>query len=142
MPNFNKVILAGNLVDTPETRQIGNDNSVTKFRIAVSRKYTSGNEKREEVGFFDCEAFGFTAVNIAKFFDKGRGILLEGRLKQDTWEDKETGQKRSKVLVHVDGFEFVDSNPSNKKDTPEPPKSNPKGNTKYNNRRNDENVPF
>lgn len=117
MANFNKVILMGRLTRDPEVKSIGDNNTVTKFGIVYNRRY----KDKETAHFFDCEAFGRTAENIGKFFNKGRQILIEGSLKYDTWEDK-NGEKRSKVIVEVNEFEFVDSQKSEEKQEAPPQK--------------------
>ena len=110
MPSFNKVILMGNLTRDPEIRSTPAGMSVVKFSIATSRKYkTKDGEQREEATFVDIEAWGKQAETIAQYFSKGKPILLEGRLKLDQWEEKSTGQKRSKLGVVLEGFTFVGS---------------------------------
>ncbi len=110
MASFNKVILMGNLTRDPELRQTQSGTSVCRFSIAVNRSYSGqdGNT-REETCFVEIDSFGRTAENIGKFFSKGKPILVEGRLRQDTWDDKETGKSRSKLVVVLDRFEFVGS---------------------------------
>lgn len=106
---MNKVILCGNITRDIELKNTASS-SVAQIGLAMNRKWTTPEgEKREEVCFIDCEAWGKTAENIAKFFSKGKKILIEGRLKLDQWEDKESGQKRSKVKVVIESFHFVDS---------------------------------
>ena len=108
--SYNKVLLMGNLTRDPEVRHTSGDRTVANFGLAVNRRYkTAAGEKREEVTFIDCEAWGYTAENIGKFFAKGRPIFIEGRLKLDTWEDRNDGSKRSKLKVVVENFQFVDS---------------------------------
>lgn len=110
MASYNKVILMGNFTRDPELRQTQSGTAVCRFSIAVNRSYSGqdGNT-REETCFIEVDSFGRTAENIAKFFTKGKPILLEGRLRQDTWDDKETGKSRSKLVVVLDRFEFVGS---------------------------------
>ena len=108
--SFNKVLLMGNLTRDPEVRHTSGDRAVANFGLAVNRRYkTASGEKREEVTFVDCEAWGYTGENIGKFFAKGSPIFIEGRLKLDTWEDRKDGSKRSKLKVVVESFQFVDS---------------------------------
>ncbi len=108
MPNLNKVMLMGNLTRDPEMKYTPKGTAIANFGIAVNRNYsTEGGEKREEVTFIDLEAFGRTAEIIGEYFKKGRPIYVEGRLKLDTWDDKASGQKRSKLRVVVDSFEFL-----------------------------------
>jgi len=106
MANFNKVILAANLVSDPELKSIG-DSNVVRFRVAINRKYiTKSGEKREESTYIDCEMWGNRASVINTHLKKGDPILLEGHLKQENWETKD-GEKRSKILVSVEDFEFM-----------------------------------
>ncbi|MBO7521670.1 MAG: single-stranded DNA-binding protein [Opitutales bacterium] len=108
MASFNKVILMGNLTRDPELRQTQSGTSVCRFSIAVNRSYNAQDGNlREETCFVEVDSFGRTAENIGKYFSKGKPILLEGRLRQDTWDDKDTGKSRSKLVVVLDRFEFV-----------------------------------
>lgn len=104
---YNKVVLLGNLTRDPETRAAG-AGQVTSFSIAVNDTWVDKNgSKQERTNFIDCECWGPRGETIAKYFTKGRQILVEGSLKQDTWEDKDTGKNRSKLVVSVNGFSFV-----------------------------------
>ena len=110
MPNLNKVMLMGNLTRDPEIKYTPKGTAIANFGIAVNRNYsTESGEKREEVTFIDIEAWGRTAEVIGEYFKKGRPIYIEGRLKLDTWDDKQTGQKKSKLRVVADSFEFLGS---------------------------------
>ncbi len=110
MASFNKVILMGNLVRDPEVRQTQSGTSVCRFSVAVNRSYTGQDgTPRDETCFVEVDCFGKTAENIGKYFTKGKPILVEGRLRQDNWDDKTTGQKRSKMMVVLERFEFVGS---------------------------------
>jgi single-strand DNA-binding protein len=110
MANFNKVILAGNLTRDPELRYTPKGTAVTKISIAINRTWKSeAGETKEEVTFVEAEAFSRTAEVIAQYLKKGRPILIEGRLRYDTWDDKQTNAKRSKLLVVIDTFQFLDS---------------------------------
>lgn len=107
---FNKVILMGNLTRDPETRATSGGQSVTRFGLAVNRTWRNANgEQQEAVSFIDCVAWGKPGEIIAQYLQKGRAVLVSGRLDQSTWDDKETGAKRSKVEVVVEDFNFVDS---------------------------------
>lgn len=110
MASFNRVILAGNLTRDPELRSVGaTGTQVCAFGIAVNRKFTTASgEKREEVYFGEVEAWGKTGETIAKFFAKGKPILIEGRLKTDSWDDAETGKKNSKTRIVCESFAFID----------------------------------
>lgn len=109
MSSYNRVILMGNITRDIEVRTLPSQSSVAQLGIAVNRKWkdAASGEMREEVTFVDCECFGKTAENIARFFSKGKPILIEGRLKLDTWKDKSDGSNRSKLKVIVESFEFV-----------------------------------
>jgi len=110
MANFNKVILAGNLTRDPELKYTPKGTAVTGFGMAINRKWkTETGETREEVTFVDIDAFGRQAEVISQYFKKGRPILMEGRLKFDQWEDKNTHQKQSKLRVVLETFSFIDS---------------------------------
>lgn len=107
MASFNKVILLGNLTRDPETRVTANGNTICKLGLAVSRVYsTREGERKEETTFVDIDAFGKQAEVITKYMRKGRPIMVEGRLKLDQWETNE-GQKRSKLGVVLENFQFV-----------------------------------
>ena len=105
---FNQVILMGNLTRKPETRTTPGGQSVTSFGLAVNRTWRGqdGNQQ-EAVSFIDCVAWGKAGEVIAQYLDKGSGLLVRGRLDQRSWDDKESGQKRSKVEVIVEDFNFV-----------------------------------
>ena len=110
MASFNKVILAGNLTHDPELRYTTKGTAVARIRLAVNRVYTpEGGEKKEEVTYVDIDAFARQAEIISQYLKKGRPILVEGRLRYDTWEDKQTNQKRSKLSVVLENFQFLDS---------------------------------
>lgn len=110
MANFNKVILAGNLTRDPELRYTPNGKAIAKFGIAVNRNWTTeSGEKKEEVTFIDIDAFGRQAEVISQYMKKGRPLLIEGRLKLDQWDDKQSGQKKSRLGVILESFSFLDS---------------------------------
>jgi len=110
MASFNRVILAGNLTRDPELRYTPKGTAIARIGMAVNRTYTTeAGEKREEVTFVDVDAFGRQAEVIAQYMKKGRPILVEGRLKLDQWEDKNTHQKQSKLRVVLESFSFLDS---------------------------------
>jgi single-strand DNA-binding protein len=113
MPSFNKVILAGNLTRDPELRYTPKGTAVAKIGLAVSRTWKSeSGETKEEVSFIDIDAWGRQAEVIAQYMRKGRPLLVEGRLKLDSWEDKNTHQKQSKLKVVLETFSFLDSKPA------------------------------
>lgn len=107
MASFNKVILMGNLTRDPELRVTPKGTAVCQLGLAVNSTYKDkeGNTK-EDVTFVDVDVFGRQAEVIAKYMAKGRPILIEGRLKLDSWESKE-GDKRSKLKVILENFQFV-----------------------------------
>ena len=105
---LNKVFLMGNLTRDIELRD-ARGTPLANFSIAINKKYTTkGGESRDETSFIDCVAWGKTAETMAKYLGKGKPVLIEGELKQERWEDKNTGNKRSKVIVNVFSFKFVD----------------------------------
>lgn len=110
MANFNKVILAGNLTRDPELRYTPKGTAVAKLGMAINRSWTTETgEKREEATFVDVDAFGKQAEVISQYLRKGRSLLIEGRLRLESWDDKATGAKRSKLGVVLESFSFLDS---------------------------------
>lgn len=110
MASFNKVILMGNLTREPELRQTQSGTSVFGGSVAVNESYTAQDgTKRDNTTFVEVSAFGKTAEIIAKYFHKGDPILIEGRLRQESWTDKQSGQARFKLAVIAERFEFVKS---------------------------------
>lgn len=110
MANFNKVILIGNLTRDPELRYTPKGTAIAKLGLAVNRTWrTETGENREETTFVDVDAFGRSAELIGQYLKKGRAIMIEGRLRLDQWEDKQSGQKRSKLGVVLESFQFMDS---------------------------------
>jgi single-strand DNA-binding protein len=110
MASFNKVILVGNLTRDPELRYTPKGTAIAKLGIAVNRVWTSeSGEKKEETTFVDVDVFGRTAENVAQYLRKGSPLLVEGRLRLDTWEDKQTNQKRSKLSVVAEVVQFLGS---------------------------------
>jgi len=113
MANFNKVILAGNLTRDPELRYTPKGTAIARFGLAVNRRWKSETgENKEEVTFVDVEAWNKQAEVVAQYLKKGQPFLVEGRLKLDQWEDKNTHQKQSKLKVVLEGFSFLASNRS------------------------------
>jgi len=110
MASFNKVILVGNLTRDPELRYTPKGTAIAKVGIAVNRVWTNeAGEKKEEVTFVDVDIFGRTAENVGQYMRKGRPILIEGRLRLDQWDDKQTGQKKSKLGVVAETVQFLGS---------------------------------
>lgn len=108
---MNLVILKGHITRDPEMRYTPNGTAVAGFGLAVNEKWTDkdGN-KTERVNFFDIEVWAKRAEVVCQWFKKGSPILIQGKLKQDTWDDKETGQKRSKIKITLESFEFCGGN--------------------------------
>jgi single-strand DNA-binding protein len=112
MASFNKVVLVGNLTRDPELRYTPKGTAIAKIGLAVNRVWTNeAGEKKEEVTFVDVDVFGRTAENVGQYMRKGRPILIEGRLKLDQWDDKQTGQKKSKLGVVAETVQFLGSAP-------------------------------
>lgn len=106
--NLNKMMLAGNISREPELKTLPSGTHICEFGVAVNRVWKDKDgTKKGEVTFIEVMFFGKMAENVAKFFSKGTPIFVEGRLSQDSWEDKETGKKRSKTKVIGEAFEFV-----------------------------------
>lgn len=114
MASFNKVILMGNLTRDPDLRYLPNNTAVCDIGLAVNEKYKSKQtgEMVEQVNFVDCTAFAKAAENISKFFQKGKPIFVEGKLRFEQWDDKETGKKRSKLKVVIDNWQFIEGKKS------------------------------
>ena len=110
MRGFSKAIITGNLTRDPELRTTPNGANVCSFSVAVNRVYRDSNgEQKEDVSFIDCSAWGKLGEMINQYAKKGSGVLVSGRLDQRSWEDKTTGQKRSRVEIVVEDFNFAGS---------------------------------
>lgn len=110
MPSFNKVLLVGNLTRDPEIKYTPKGTAIARLGMAVNHTWKSeSGEKKEEVTFVDVDAFGKQAETLAQYLKKGRPLLVEGRLRLDQWEDKKTNEKRSKLGVVLESFQFLDS---------------------------------
>lgn len=108
MASYNKVILLGNLTRDPELRYTPKGQAVAKLGLAVNRSYkTDSGETKEEVTFIDIDAWGKQAELIGQYLRKGSPLFVEGRLRLDQWDDKNTGQKVSKLKVVMENFQFV-----------------------------------
>ena len=105
---MNHIAIIGNITADPETRYTQSEKAITSFSIAYNNVFYQGEEKKEVVSFFNCEAWGKIGENIAKFFHKGDKIAITGNLKQDRWEDQD-GKSRSVVKINVSGFDFMTS---------------------------------
>lgn len=108
MANLNKVMLIGNLTRDPEVRYTPKGTAVTDLGLAINRNYsTDDGDKREETTFIDITFWGRQAETLGQYMKKGRPLYVEGRLQLDSWDDKNTGQKRSKLKVVGDNFQFL-----------------------------------
>lgn len=106
MASFNKVLLIGNLTRDPEVRATPKGTTVCSFSLAMNRRYrTEGGEDRDETTFVDIESYGKQAELIGKYLSKGRPLMVEGRLKLDSWE--KNGEKRSRLKVVMENFQFM-----------------------------------
>lgn len=109
MASFNKVIIMGGLTRDPEIRHTQGGQAICTLGLAVSRKYkTQAGENREDTCFVDVAVWGKSGENCAKYLRKGSSALVEGYLKLDQWDDRETGRKRSKLSVVADSVTFLD----------------------------------
>ena len=111
MANLNKVMIIGNLTADPDVRTTPRGNTVAELRLAVNRVSSGPNEgeRREETTFLDVTCWGRTAEIAGQYLAKGRPVFIEGRLQQDTWEDKQTGQKRSKIRIVAENMQLLGS---------------------------------
>lgn len=109
MSSYNHVTLMGNATRDPELRYTPGGTAVCDLSIAVNRRWTDKqtNEKKEEVSFIDCIIWARAAEVVAEYIKKGSPILVDGELRQERWQDKESGKNRSKIKVHVKSFQFV-----------------------------------
>jgi len=108
MSSYNKVILMGNLTRDPEVRYANSGTPIVKFGLAVNRRFQdSEGNWQEEPTFIDVTIFGKRGEAFSRFHTKGKPAFIEGHLRLDTWSDKETGGKRSKLYVVADNWEFV-----------------------------------
>ena len=112
MASFNKVILLGNLTRDPEVRYTPKGSAVCDLGLAVNRNYTLDNgEKREEVTFVDVVLWARLAEIAGEYLKKGRPVFIEGRLQMDSWDDKQTGQKRTKLRVVGETMQLIGGRP-------------------------------
>ena len=108
MAGFNRVILIGNLTRDPELRYTPQGTAVADLRLAVTTiRGRSGSERKEETLFIDCTVWDRQAENCSEYLSKGRPVLVEGRLIEDQWQDKETGERRSRIKVYVQNVQFL-----------------------------------
>jgi single-strand DNA-binding protein len=108
MASLNKVMLIGNLTRDPELRVTPKGTAICQFGLAVNRQFKDeSGATRDETTFVDIEAWGKQGETVAKFCTKGKPLFVEGRLKLDTWDDKTSGQKRSKMKIVLENFQFL-----------------------------------
>lgn len=110
MVSFNKVILIGNLTKDPEVRYTPTGTPVANFRLAVNRRYKQGEEKKEDVCYIDIVVFGKQAESCGQYLNKGKGVIVDGRLQERRWETTD-GQKRSKHEVVAQDVRFLPRRP-------------------------------
>jgi single-strand DNA-binding protein len=123
MASYNRVILAGNLTRDPELRYTPKGTAVIKIGLAMNRRWRDeSGQFKEEATFVDVEAYGKQAETISQYLRKGSPLLVEGRLRYDTWDDKQTNQKRSRLLVVCESFQFLDSGRNRDAGAPETPR--------------------
>ena len=104
---MNTVHLIGRLSAEPEIKQLSSGDSIVRFSIAISERYKDAGEWKERANFFDCSMFGKRGEAFARFHSKGSQAAITGRLRQERWDDKTTGAKRSRVVILVDDFVLV-----------------------------------
>lgn len=109
MANVNKVLLIGNLTRDPEVRFTANGTAVADIGLAINRVYKQGDEKKEETTFVDVTAWSRQAEIAGEYLKKGSPVFIEGRLQLDTWEDKTSGDKRSKLVVICENLQLLGS---------------------------------
>ena len=104
---LNDVKVIGNLVNDPEVRLTPKGTPVANLSLGINETYTVDDEKRQITTFVHVQVWGPSAENLGKMVRKGQEILIEGALRQDRWEDKQTGQNRSKLYVKADRWQFT-----------------------------------
>lgn len=126
MASYNKVILIGNLTRDVELRHTAKGTAIANLSLAVNREWKDPNsgEKRTDVCYIECKSFGKQAEVLAQYLAKGNPLMLEGRLNLESWEDKNTGSKRSKLGVIIESFQFIgvksDAKPGTSAPAPKP----------------------
>jgi len=109
MPDMNRVTIAGHLTRDPELKHVGSGTALCKLGLACNRRYKlKDGEQREETLFINVTVWGKAAEYVAENLSKGRPVLVEGRLKSDEWEDKDTGKKRSAIEISADKVQSLD----------------------------------
>lgn len=121
MPNANMVVLMGHLARDPELKYVGNGKTaICQCSIATTKhwKEKGSGEKKEKTAFVDLTIWSGSGERFAEWFRKGSAVYVTGSLEQDTWEDKETGKKRSKLFVNVTDYQGVGGKNSSRDDGP------------------------
>lgn len=152
MPNLNKVMLIGNLTRDPELRHTPKGTAVAELSLAINRAWRDeGGNKQEETTFVEITFWGRTAELAQQYLQKGRSVYVEGRLQLDTWEDKDTGKKRTKMKIIGETMQFLGSGSGGTREsdgprqstTPSPrqqsPNSTPAPESNY---QEDDDIPF
>ncbi len=117
MVELNSVMLAGNLVQDPTSRKTKSGSAICLMRVAVNRHFKGRDgERTEETCFLDVDVFGAQATPCMEHLGKGSAVLIEGRLRQDRWKDKETGQARSRIKAVADRVHFLDRHGNSRAD--------------------------
>ena len=112
MANLNKVMLIGNLTRDPELRHTPKGSAVAEISLAINRNWTNDQgQKQEDTTFVEVTLWGRQAELAQQYLTKGRPVYIEGRLQLDSWDDKDTGKKRSKLRVIGENMQFIDSKP-------------------------------
>lgn len=110
MSSYNRVTLVGNLTRQPELRKTKSGTPVAELGIALNRSWNGENgQKQEETTYVDVTVWGRSAENAAQYLQKGRSVLIEGRLQMETWQDKQSGEDRSKLRVVAESVQFLGS---------------------------------
>lgn len=124
MATLNKVFLIGNVTRDTELRVTPKGTAICQFGLAINRKYKDeAGDKKDDTTFVDIEAWGKTAELCSKYLTKGDPCFIEGRLRLDQWEDKQSGQKRSRLKVVADNIQFL--GPRQQQQEPQPKPSEP-----------------
>ncbi len=113
MASLNKVMLIGNLTRDPEVKYTPKGTAVAEIAIAINRNFTGADgQKKEEVTYIDVTLWERLAEIAGEYLKKGRPVFIEGRLQLDTWDDKATGQKRSRLRVRAEQMQLLGSRES------------------------------
>ena len=119
MANLNQVFLMGRLTSDPELRYTANGSAVTDLRLAINRQWkTDSGDQREDTAFIDATTWNRLAENCCQYLRKGSRVLVEGRLKQEQWEDRNSGERRSKIKVEAESVQFLDPPKGDRDDAP------------------------